>query len=227
MQYLNLERRFDIYANTHKALRAYMSHVLMDIGRADWRDAEDRDHALTAVRELLGVCHAHLELENTVIHPAMESRKPGCTRYVVDEHVGQLFAIDVLFDLVDTVEAASIPDRPMAGQRLYRELAVFAAQNFEHMAFEEAEHNRVLWECYSDDELRALDTIMLATVSPDQYKVMLNWMLPHLNPTERAEMLVSLKQALPLEQFQRLLGTLRGQLPSKDWGKLSAALGAM
>jgi len=182
---------------------------------------------LTMVRELLGVCHAHLELENSVIHPAMEARRPGCTRHAVDEHVGQLFAIDVLFDLVDTVEAASIPDRPLAGQRLYRELAVFAAQNFEHMAFEEAEHNRVLWACYSDDEIRALDKIMLATVSPDQHKVVLTWMLPHLNPTERAETLVGMRLAQSPENFQRLLGVLRGQLPSKDWGKLTAALGAL
>jgi hypothetical protein len=220
-------RRYDIFSFTHKALRAYLSHVLLDVGRTDWRDAEDRTYMVGAVRELLGVAHTHLEQENLFIHPAMEARKPGCTRYIVDEHVGQLFAIDVLFDLVDAIETAPLPNTPEAGQRLYRELAVFVAENFEHMAFEESEHNRVLWEHYSDDEIMDIERRIVGSVPPDRMSLMLGWMLPHLNPSERATMLSTLRQVTPVESFQRVLGTLRGQLPTKDWSKLTLALGTV
>jgi hypothetical protein len=223
----DVTRRYDIFSFTHKALRAYLSHVLLDVGRTDWRDAEDRTLMISAVRELLGVCHTHLEQENTFIHPAMEARKPGCTRFIVDEHVGQLFAIDVLFDLVDAVESAAIPDTAAAGQRLYRELAVFVAENFEHMAFEESEHNRVLWQFYTDAEIMDIERRIAASVPPERTLILLTWMLPHLNPAERAEMMGNLRTVTPADSFQRVLGMLRGQLPTKDWGKLTTALGTV
>lgn len=219
--------RHDLYVYIHKALRAYMGHVLMDIGRTDWRDAEDRGQQLAAVRELLAVCRSHIEQEDRHIHPAMEARAPGSTRLIADEHVGQLFAIDALTVLADLVEKVPAPERAQAGQRLYRELAVFVADNFEHMALEESEHNEVLWECYSDDELRAIEQEIVSEVPTEHSLVLLDWMLPHLNPAERADMLGGMRQMQPTDVFQRVMGRLRCQLPSKDWGKLTVALDAV
>jgi hypothetical protein len=218
--------RHDLYVYFHKALRAYMGHVLMDLGRTDWRDAEDRQQQLAAVRELLMVCRSRVEQENRYIHPAMEARRPGSTRLIADEHVGQMFAIDALAVLADLVERVPAPERAQAGQRLYRELAVFVADNFEHMALEESEHNEVLWAHYSDDELRALERAIVSEAPDEHSLVLLDWMLPHLNPAERADMLGEMREIAPTDVFQRVLGRLRGQLPSKDWGKLTVALGS-
>jgi hypothetical protein len=218
--------RHDLYVYFHKALRAYMGHVLMDIGRTDWRDAEDRNQQLAAVRELLSVCSSHVDQEDRYIHAAMEARRPGSTRLIADEHVGQQFAIDALTVLVDLVEQVPAPERSRAGQRLYRELAVFVADNFEHMAVEESEHNEVLWACYSDEELRAIERRIVTDVQPEHSLVLLDWMLPHLNPVERADMLGDMRDVAPDDVFQRVMGRLRCQLPSKDWGKLTSALGA-
>jgi hypothetical protein len=219
--------RHDLYVYIHKALRAYMGHVLMDIGRTDWRDAEDRAQQLTAVRELLAVCRSHIEQEDRHIHPAMEARSPGSTRLIADEHVGQLFAIDALAVLADLVEKVPAPERAQAGQRLYRELAVFVADNFEHMAVEESEHNEVLWLCYDDEELRDIEQAIVSEVPAEHSMVLLDWMLPHLNPAERADMLGGMRQAAPNDVFQRVMGRLRCQLPQKDWGKLTTALGTV
>lgn len=223
----NAAPRHDMYVYFHKALRAYMGHVLMDIGRTDWRDAEDRNQQLASVRELLTVCRSHIDQEDRYIHKAMEARRPGSTRLIADEHVGQMFAIDALTVLVDLVERVPAPERTQAGQRLYRELAVFVADNFEHMAVEESEHNDVLWACYSDDELRAIETAIVTDVQPEQSLVLLDWMLPHLNPVERAGMLGDMREVAPNDVFQRVMGRLRCQLPSKDWGKLTTALGTV
>ncbi|WP_374347815.1 hypothetical protein [Chitinimonas sp.] len=219
--------RHDLYVYFHKALRAYMGHVLMDIGRTDWRDAEDRSQQLEAVRELLLVCRNHIAQQNRYIHPAMEARQPGSTRLAADEHTGQLFAIDALALLADLVERVPAPERSQAGQRLYRELAVFVADCFEHMAVEESEHNEVLWAHYSDAELRAIEREMVSEAPAGQTPVLLDWMLPHLNPAERADMLGDMRQVAPNDVFERVMGRLRGQLPSKDWGKLTTALGAV
>src|SRR5262245_66305487 len=70
-------RRVDLYTAVHKGLRACMAHVLVEAGRMDTADAEDTERALELVRDLLLLCRAHLEHEDTFLHGAMEARQIG------------------------------------------------------------------------------------------------------------------------------------------------------
>ncbi len=55
-----------------------------------------------------------------------------------------------------------------AALRLYRQLALFVGENFAHMHVEETLHNQVLWSCYSDEELRALEGSIVASLPPSE-----------------------------------------------------------
>ncbi len=212
--------RYDAYAFIHKGLRAFMAHTLLRVGRLDAHDVAEVAETSQEVLGLLDMCAAHLRHENAIVHPAMEARHPGASRAIADDHVGHEQAIARLRACV-----AALPGDDAAARTLYRELAEFVAHNFEHMAMEESHGNAILWATYSDDELRALEARIKAGIQPDEMRVAMRWMLPHMSPAERAEMLRGMRQSAPAEVFDGVLALVRPLLGGRDWLKLSNALG--
>ncbi|GAB3258460.1 hemerythrin domain-containing protein [Chitinimonas naiadis] len=219
------DRRYDIYALLHKGLRAYLSHVLLEVGRTDWRDRANRQSSIVTVRELLGVCEAHLEQKHSRIHPAMEARRPGASKQAHLHYQSHRHSINQLHDVAVTVETANHYNMDSAGEWLYRELAMFVADNLELMAKEESYNNRVLWETHSDAEIIAIEQQMVAAMPADRMLPLLRWTVPNLAPDERALMLGEmLRDGASAEVFDCALAMLRALLPPKEWGRLTTSL---
>jgi hypothetical protein len=212
--------RYDIYAFIHKGLRAFMAHTLVRVGRLDALDPAEVTEVTEEVRGLLGICRNHVGHENDVIHPAMEARAPGSSGRVAHEHVEHLAAIDHLQRLLDAV-----PGDAAAAQALYQALSAFVAENFEHMQVEESAHNAVLWATHSDEEIQALEHRIVSSLDPEESRLGMRWMVPHMTPAERAAMLSGMRQAAPAEVFDGVLSLVRPLLGGRDWRKLSLALG--
>ncbi|HJV62702.1 MAG TPA: hemerythrin domain-containing protein [Albitalea sp.] len=212
--------RHDIYAFIHKGLRAFMAHTLVRVGRLDPHDPAEVAEVSDELRALLDICSGHVRHENEVVHGAMESRRPGSSAAIAGEHVEHLRDIDALRALIDRV-----PGSVEGAHALYHALGCFVAHNFEHMEQEESSHNAVLWDTHSDDELRALEHRITSSIAPQEMQLALRWMLPHMNPAERAGMLRGMRQAAPAEVFEGVLGLVRPLLGGRDWRKLSVALG--
>jgi len=211
--------RHDLYAFIHKGLRAFMAHTLVRVGRLDPHDADDVAEAAEEVRALLDICDLHLHHENRFVHRAMEARRPGSSAEIADEHQDHEEAIGGLRTLLQRV-----PGSDEGAHALYHALAAFVAHNLEHMEKEETVHNAVLWACYSDEEILAIENELRASIAPQEMHLALRWMLPHMNPAERAAMLRGMRQAAPAEAFEGVLGLVRPLLGGRDWRKLSAAL---
>lgn len=213
--------RYDLYLGIHKALRAYMGDTLALLGRSDWSDAADREAALTRVRELLQICTVHLEDENRFVHPALEACTPGAAARIAAEHQHHQRDIDALRLHADRL--AAVPDAAL-GLALYHRLSRFVAENFEHMLYEESEHNALLWARYSDDELAAIEADIVAAVPPEAMAALLPWFLSALNHPERVGMLAGMRQGMPPEIFDGVLGMARTRLSQRDWARLERAL---
>ena len=213
--------RIDIYAFIHKGLRAFMTHTLVRAGRLDPHDAAEVAEVGDEVRALMDICAGHLEHENRFVHAAMEARRPGTTRAVADDHEDHERAIAELRALVDR-----LPGDDAAALALYRALGAFVAHNLEHMAHEESAHNAVLWATHTDAELLALQGRIHASLTPREMQVGLRWIVPHVNPAERAAMLRGMRGEAPPEVFADMLGLLRPLLGGRDWRKLNDALAA-
>ena len=211
--------RLDLFAGIHKGLRALMAHVLVRVGRLDPHDLDDVAEVTEDVRALLTLCASHVHHENRVIHPALEARHPGSSAQTAVDHVRHEDAIAALGALVERVGGDD-----EAARELYRDLAAFVAHNLEHMEFEETHHNGLLWEAYSDVELMALHQNILSQLTPQEMQLGMRWILPHVNPAQRAGMLGGLRQAAPPQVFEHMLALVRPQLGGRDWRKLSTAL---
>jgi hypothetical protein len=212
--------RHDIYASIHKGLRAFMAHTLVRVGRLDATDADEVAEVATEVQALLDICRGHLHHENDFVHAAMQARAPGSCAQIADEHDHHLEAIAQLEWLL-----GGVPGQPDNARALYRALTTFVADNFEHMLREETDHNAVLWAHYSDEEIRAIEHRLVASLAPGEAQLAMRWMLPHMTPAERAAMLGGMRQSAPAEAFNGVLSLIRPLLGGRDWRKLSLALG--
>lgn len=219
-------QRYDIYAPIHKALRSMMSDTLLAMGRADGADAAECRAAGERVLLLADTCQAHLEHESDFVHPAMEARAPGSSAHIADDHVHHLAAIAGLRAAVAQMNAAAEPlARTQRALALYRQLALFVADNFQHMQIEETEHNAVLRQTYTDAELAELEQRIVASQSPTEAMGTLRWMVPALPASERLGLLRGMQAGAPAEVFAAALGVVRPHLGQNDWDRLAQGLG--
>lgn len=216
--------RYDMYAQIHKGLRSFMADTLFRIGRLDPSDELDLAEGAAQLRGLLALCRGHLEHENDFVHAAMEARRPGSSGQAAGDHIHHLRSIAALEAELDALERAEGEARAEAALELYRGLALFVAENLEHMHHEETAHNAVLWDAYSDAELEAIERALVASVAPQEMAAVARWMLPAMSAPERAAKLCEMRPALPPQAFAGILGMLKAQLSERDWYKLGPAL---
>jgi len=222
--------RHETYQPIHKALRAFMARVLVDLGRMDIRDAGECRATLGQARSLLALLRSHLDHENRFIHPALEALQPGSCARVDDDHVAHQATIEALTAevqaLLDTCIAVPVPAHADSDAlRLYRRFALFMAENIEHMHHEETVLHALLCAGYSDAELHAIHARLLASVPPAEMTLVQGWMLPALTPAQRAGMLGEMQTQAPPEVMRAVLNVAQTVLDLPAWVKLARSLG--
>jgi hypothetical protein len=216
--------RVDLYAGIHKALRLMMARTLSTVGSTDPGDAGEVAATLRLVGRLLDLCELHVKDENEFVHPALERAQPGSAARIADEHVHHAEAIADLRDLAGLAADSQGTPRAAALGRLYRALALFVADNLQHMHVEETAHNALLWAHYRDDELQAIENDIVASIAPQVMALALHWFIPALNAPERAGMLSGMRAGMPPEAFLGVLEIARATLAPLDHAKLCRAL---
>lgn len=216
--------RYNMYRLIHKGVRVLTSEMLVDFGRLDTGDAAETAALVARVRALLEFCHHHMENEDRHVHPAMEARAPGSTATVAADHRHHLEGITSLHAACARLEAAAPAERAEVAHALYLELAVFVGENMVHMNLEETRNNAVLWQHFSDDELRTIEAGIVASLPPADMAETLRWMVPAASPAERAAFLRSLRDAVPPPVFDDILGVVTPHLSPANRAKLDAAL---
>jgi len=217
--------RFDMYLGIHKALRSFMGETLVRVGRVDVGDVHDLSTALDQVDALLTLCLSHIRHENDFVHPAIEARQPGGAARTGGDHLEHRDSIDALRAEVSALRGAAAPARPALAHRLYHHLSLFVAENLQHMHIEETANNAALHAAYSDAELSEIHDRLVATIAPPEFVLVARWMVPALNPMERAGLLRGVQAQTPPEAFLGLLAGVRPHLDACGWDKLANTLG--
>ena len=217
--------RFDMYAGIHKAMRAFMADTLLAVGRMDADDALELAQTTQQVLALLDACASHLLHENEFIHAALEARAPGASAVIAHEHEDHLAHINRLAAAATALPVAPSAQRDAAVLALYRELSLFIAENFHHMHVEETAHNAVLWARYTDAELVQIHDALVASIPPEEMMRIVRWLVPFMNPAERAMMLADMQAKAPAPAFDAVLETVCPHLTQVEWAKLMRSLG--
>lgn len=217
--------RLNLYGPIHKALRAQMTDALLGVGRMDCGDQPEVTFALDAVVDLLDALRAHVAHENEFMHPAINAARSNGAQRTADDHEEHLASIVELEMAVQRVRDASGRDRDFAAALLYRQLALFLAENLQHMHIEETANNAILWENYSDSELMALHERLLSSIPPEAMQKTMRWMVPAMSHPERAHMMLDMQAKAPPSVFAAVVESMRNLLSHRDFDKLVRALG--
>ena len=222
-----MNERHNIYTLIHKGLRAWMCDVLTAVGRMDPHDPADVVAVLGEVRALLAGCASHLEHENDYLHTALEARAPGSAGVTALEHEHHEQSLALLESSVRAVEASAGSLRVAAAMDLYRQLALFIAENFKHMHVEETENHATLTAHYTEAEVFAIEQAIVGSLTPDETMTTMRWMAPSAAPHERAALLSGMKQNAPRPAFEAVLGLIQPHLTERERAKLRTALGSV
>ncbi len=218
-------RRYDIYQAIHKTMRAFMFDVVKRVGSLDATDPDEVRTVVAEVRDLLDACTLHLQMENAFIHPAMEARRPLSSAHAAVDHDHHEIGIDEIEADLQAVERATGAAVADAALNLYRRLALFTADNLEHMHVEETENNAALWATHDDAEIVAIEHAIHGALQPEQSLAIIGRMIPALPPADRAAMLTGMQLEAPAEVFAAVLAAVRPRLAERDWARLMSAIG--
>jgi hypothetical protein len=217
--------RVDLYAGVHKAVRLAMSRTLTGVGSTDPEDDADVAATVAQVGRLLDLCEKHIHVEDSFLHPALERAQPGGAARIAAEHLHHAESIADLRDLAGLAADSRGTPRAAALGRLYRALALFVADNLQHMHVEETAHNALLWAHYSDEQLLEIEHAILGSIPAPAMAEVLQLMFPALAAPERAALMSLMRPGLPPEAFLGVLELARAVLPMPEHAKLCRALG--
>jgi hypothetical protein len=216
--------RFDIYAGIHKALRTLMADTLVRLGRCDLDHADDLRDTLDRTILMLDLMASHIDSENAVIHTAIEARLPQGARQTTEDHVEHQHSIAALHQDVQALRQARPDLRPLLARHLYRQLALFVAENLAHMHVEETDNNATLWALYTDAEIGRLEGQIVGRLSPEKVMAYMRWLAISLSTAELTGFLQAMRLGAPAEAFDATLALIKSELSPERWDRLATSL---
>jgi len=212
--------RHDLYAVIHKTMRLCMTDALVRFGRMDAADDEECAEAIESVRSMLDLAAVHLEDENRFVHPALAARCSDAAERSAREHVEHEHKIESLRAGLRALERSAPAERADQALQLYRQLALYVAENFVHMHHEETHNMPALWERYDDDELVAIEQAIVASIEPQTMARFVGWMFPAVSHPERIALW---PPEAPPELVELALDAVGRQLGPREHDRLAAS----
>lgn len=220
---MQTQERTEVLINVHKGLRQALFGLGLKLGKTDWEDhAEvlgvDRDF-----KKLLHFLREHAANEDDFTFPLLESRSEGATQAEKEEHhrlEGELTRIEADFNLLRD----SKDNRWKNGYAFYRAYNSFLSGYLAHMDREEGFITEALYQHFTDEEIEKDFQKIIKRTSPADMGMMLGYMIPGMNPSERLKFLSKLRKTAPAEVFGKVKGLAQNVLAEPDWKKLSEKL---
>jgi len=220
------ESRYNLYTMPHKALRRAQMQVSIRLGAIDGEDEASVRSLVGDMRGLIAAGRGHLHHENLHIHEVIEQLRAGATEQLADDHEHHERDFDELEAMLDAIEAAPAGERASLLRALYLRYSLFIAADLQHMVEEETETLALLHSLFSDDELRAIEHRIIASIDAETMMGFLRLMVPAMNHAERMEMLGGMRAGMPAAVFEGVLGgVVRPSLGEAEFSRLAADLG--
>ena len=217
--------RFNIFNQIHKGLRAMLYELALHIQQTDFSNVDEADAVIKEVEGVVSFFTAHAEHEDRFILPAVARHNARIIEAFAHDHLEDGFLADMLLKSVQSWrEATGAPARMQAGSGLFYHFTEFTAFNLVHMNKEERFLNEVLWQYYTDNELRAIERQILASIPPAILAVESQWMMKGMNNPEIIAWLRQVKETAPEAVFSSLLAQAEEVLAKTRWKIVNVAL---
>ncbi|MCX5481385.1 hypothetical protein OSH08_20460 [Kaistia geumhonensis] len=220
------ESRYNLYTMPHKALRRAQMQLSIRLGAIDGDNDEAVRLLVGDMRALIAAGRGHLHHENLHIHEVIEQIRAGATEQLADDHEHHERDFDELERMLDAIEAAPSGERAGLLRALYLRYSLFIAADLQHMVEEETETLALLHGLFGDDELRAIENRIIASIDAETMMGFLRLMVPAMNHGERLELVGGMRAGMPAAVFEGVFnGVVRPSLDEAEFRRLAADLG--
>lgn len=182
--------RDDFFHLIHKALRAELFAVAAQAAAVDWTDSQASAALAGRWHTLEGLLHQHSDHEDRHFFALAETKAPGATRILTEQH-------DLLGQAVDGVSLALAAAERGQSAGVHLRIAGFVGAYLPHLEVEERMVMPLLWATCSDAELAATRAGFMADVPPELAALSMRLMLPAIAPSERAHLIRLIRATAP------------------------------
>jgi hemerythrin superfamily protein len=211
--------RIDVYRNIHKGLRVMLFDLVQQSGRTDFTDAAELEALQTNVRDVFELLESHAHNEDRFIMPLVRDAAPELAKEFAAAHDDQEALLPALLRALESIDPNQA-DAEHQGHAFAVKLSRIAGELLVHMADEELELNPALWAKKADSEIGEAEHKLVGSIPPEKMTRYLRWMLPAMNPAERAGFL----GMLPSPVFEFVREVARQVLTRAEDAKLENAL---
>jgi hypothetical protein len=222
--------RYNIFYQVHKGLRETLYSTASLLQQTDFVNEEEANSTFTQVDDVLSLFDKHANTEDHFIIPAIEKHAASVATLFEEEHVLDHELSNKLRSLLSIFRhTKALDEKDGIGSAIRYAFIEFMIFNLQHMAKEESKLNELLWEYYSDDELKNITQQILQYQAPETLAQYSAWMLRGLSNNEIKGWLMDVKNNAPEFVFAGLLAMAEKELPTWRWGKIQESIteGAM
>jgi hypothetical protein len=209
-------QRFNCFNFIHKGLRAMLYDCALTLQQTSFSDPEEAAVAIQKIRDAVFLFREHGQHEDHFVMPPIKDVAAVMVTAFENEHVVDHALGSKLIQLINIfLDTTTDETRIIAGSALNKAYMDFMLFNLAHMAKEEIEINPVLWELFTDEELIAVNTRILESISDEEKALSGMWMLKGINKEEAKDWILSVKQTSPDFVFQSMIGLSDKYLPER------------
>jgi hypothetical protein len=210
--------RFNCFNAVHKALRLMLLETSAAIQHNDFADMQATMSLTENIQLVVEIYEEHARHEDTFMFPMIAIHEPALAARFDSEHEEDMRLGRALLDKVASCKnAVTEIARREAGRQLLYAFNDFAAFNLAHMNREEREVNPVLWQHYTDTEVREMTAKMRSAIAPERMDLYLVWMFKAINRHEATQALLGTSQSASPEVFNAMLAIAEKNMDAERW----------
>ena len=231
-----MSTRENLFRPVHKGLRSMIFLLGQRMGTADFTDvaatnelAKQLRSALTQSTSNCVLCllQAHSIHEDKDFFTAVRQFDEEPVKLMAAEHAVIVRRIFQVAKLCDELTAITDPARRIeAGDHLLLEANDLFAFYLAHLNNEEALLVPLMWENFSDEQLRALRAQFYNTIPLAAFEEWMRWTLPALNVHELVVLLSGMKTDPPPNRFADAMRLGKMTVPRDRWAEVERTVAA-
>lgn len=220
------QQRLPIFDIPHKGVRNALSQLSLLAGQTDYTTPAAVARLYHFGKQVFHVLLHHATDENEVSMRYLEERAPGATTENHDQHDNMEAFQEELEQLLQDmhVQSSEGADVSAMGAVFYQKFSELHSMHLAHMLEEEREIQPLLWQYFTDEELMAQRREIIGKMKPEDLRLMMRFIVPGQNPTERAQLLRGMKAGMPAPAFAFILENIQEVLSPEDFSRLTNSL---
>jgi len=220
-------RRSDLYTTVHKAIRSMLYELGTNIQRNDFTDDTATRELFAQLQQYLKLINEHADYEERYIHPELRLKDPDLVSELESMHREIERYADVAVGIAAEIEQLSNPDELIVtGERLHNAYNDYIAYLLSHINLEEAKSRPALWKHFTDDQLEAMRSNIMKSLTPEQSTIWIGGIFSSSEVNELAQMVSMMKASpMPPETKEAIMNLARNNAGEERWQRIQQRAG--